>query len=215
MKDINQKFTAFLMFDGKTTDYNMLNLDYYGPAVKTVVINANPNQQVSLADSFSERTELMRTSASTSKQRHAIWRAAGRTLAITMVTALLGCSGTGAPDDYTPVVKSGGIVRYVIESDAPTADSVSVELKTQNGTDSREEADIALPYTLELLVDYSKPFNFKSAEISATASASASFITCRIFYDDKQMTESTAEGNAPTVACQSDEWPRAVRFHGK
>ncbi|GIP36494.1 hypothetical protein J2TS4_57040 [Paenibacillus sp. J2TS4] len=148
----------------------------------------------------------MRTSVSTSKPRHSIWRAAGWAIAVTMASSLLGCNG----NDYTPAAKSG-IVRYVIESDAPTADSVSLELKTRNGTDSREEADITLPYTLELSVDHSKPFNFKSAEISATASASATFITCRIFYDDKKVTESTAKGNASTVACQSDDWPSAAR----
>lgn len=144
----------------------------------------------------------MRTSASISKPMHMIWCAARWGVTVTMAISLFGCSG--------PAAKSG-ILKYVIESDAPTADSVSVELTTRDGTDSREEANIALPYTLELSVDYSKPFNFKSAEISATASASASFITCRIFYDDKQMTESTAKGNAPTVTCLSDKWPSAVQ----
>lgn len=122
-----------------------------------------------------------------------------------MAISLLGCSSwPGAKNDSA---NKSGIVKYVIESDAPTADSVSVKLTTRDGTDSREEADIALPYTLELPVDYSKPFNFKSAEISATASASASFITCLIFYDDKKMIESTAKGNVPSVTCQGDKWP--------
>lgn len=119
--------------------------------------------------------------------------------------SLLGCSNW--PGAKSGSATKSGIVKYVVESDAPTADNVSVELTTRDGTDSKEEADVALPYTLELSVDYSKPFNFKSAEISATASDSASIITCSIFYDGKKMTESTAKGNAPTVTCQGDKWP--------
>lgn len=89
-----------------------------------------------------------------------------------------------------------GIVKDVIESDVLTAASISVKLTTRDGTDSREKVDIALP----------KPFNFKNSVISATASASASFITCRIFYNDQQMIESTAKGNAASVTCQGDQW---------
>lgn len=127
-----------------------------------------------------------------------IWCAARWDVIVTMAISLLGCSEPAAKRRHREVL---------IESDAPTADSVSVELTTLDGTDPREEAGIALPYTLEFSVDYSKLFNFRFSEISATASASASFITCRIFYDDKQMTESTAKGNASTVNCQGDKWP--------
>jgi len=134
-----------------------------------------------------------------------IWRPARVGVIVMMAISLLGCSSW--PGDKSNSATKGGIVKYVIESDVPTADSVSAKLTTRDGTDSREEADIALPYTLEIPVDYSKPFNFKSAEISATASDTASFITCRIFYDDKKISESTAKGNAPSVTCQGDKWP--------
>ncbi|MCU6711738.1 hypothetical protein M6D81_23855 [Paenibacillus sp. J5C_2022] len=139
------------------------------------------------------------------KAMYRIGYAARWSITIMMAISLLGCSGW--PGDRSSSATKSGTVKYVIESDAPTAERVSVKLTTRDGTDSREEADIALPYILELPVNYNKPFNFKSAEISAAASASASFITCRIFYDDNKMAESTAKGNAPSVSCQGDKWP--------
>ncbi|MFC3769179.1 hypothetical protein [Paenibacillus sp. GCM10012303] len=144
----------------------------------------------------------MRTSAGANKLWHPLKRAAGWGVAVMTVIPLLGCGST-------PATKNG-VVKFIIESDVSTAAKVFLELKTRNGTNSREEADILLPYTLELPVDHSKPMNFKSAKLSAEASAAAKSITCRIFYDGKKVSESTVEGNAPTATCESDNWPGAL-----
>ncbi|MFD0712016.1 hypothetical protein [Paenibacillus sp. GCM10027626] len=129
----------------------------------------------------------------------------GCVIAIMLLIALLGCGEAGTS------ASNNGIVKYVIESDGTNAKHVYVELKTRNGTESQEETDIALPYELKLEVDHSKPFNFKSAQLSATASESATYITCQIFYDNQKVSESTAKGKQATATCESDQWPGAIQ----
>lgn len=94
------------------------------------------------------------------------------------------------------------IVSVKIDSDAPTASDLSVEILSPNNPQSAYEDKVELPYAQEFSVATDTFLPLRGAKVEAKAAPEATFISCSITIDGREVVTGHSEGSGAKANCE-------------
>lgn len=116
----------------------------------------------------------------------------------------LGASGGSSPAPPEPSATAGGsiLVTVEIDSDAPTATDLAVNINSPSSPQSLYEDEVQVPLTHDFTVSTDAFFPLRGTTVEVDAGPGATFVSCRILVDGEEVATHRSEGSGATATCE-------------
>lgn len=107
-------------------------------------------------------------------------------------------------DDEAEMPSGSILVEVSIDSDASTASNVQIDIDARQDAQSVSLDIVDTPYQREFTVPGDMPFPLKGTRVEAHAIDGATYVTCVISYNGKEVATHRAEGDQASAVCEKE-----------